>query len=383
MKIKSYFARTVENAMAQARQEMGPEAMLVNSRKALPEARHLGDYEVVFASDFPEGATEESVAAEARPAEGPPERFSLEVAALKKELEGMRRVLTRAALAPPQWAGNSPTLSDAYLTLTANDVAPELAREIVEAAEARCGGTRPATFRAAVPADTGDFERALVAEIASRFTVQPSLGRADMAPRIVALVGPPGAGKTTSLVKLAVNCGLASRRPVLLLSMDTYRVGAADQLRAYAAILGVGFQVLETVTALAQTLEENRGKDLILIDTPGVAGDDMDAVAGLSRFLSTRPDVDTHLVLSSSTKSADLTGMVDRFEVFRPQCLLFTRLDETGSFGSILNQAARTGKPLSYFATGQRIPEDLQAATPNRLVRLVLAGQDSQARSAA
>ena len=85
-----------------------------------------------------------------------------------------------------------------------------------------------------------------------------------------------------------MNYGLAGRRPVLLLSMDTYRVAAAEQLRSYAAILGVGFQLLETVTALAQAIEENRGKELIFIDTPGLGFGDLDSLGGLARFLATR-----------------------------------------------------------------------------------------------
>jgi flagellar biosynthesis protein FlhF len=385
MRIKSYFARTVESAMVLARQELGPEAMLVNSRKALPEARRLGEYEVVFASDFPEAGAEAlaPVAAPPQEAGSASERFSLDVANLKKELEGMRRVLTRSVLAPAQWAGVTPNQSDAYLALTMNDVAAELARDIVEAAETRCPEPRAASPRTGQRADPAGFEQALIAEIGERFTVRSSLGQGDATPKVAALAGPPGSGKTTTLVKLAVNYGLSCRRPVLLLSLDTYRVAAADQLRAYAAILGVGFQVLETVAALAQALDENRGKELILIDTPGLGADDMQSASGLARFLAARPDVDTHLVLSSSTKSADLTRMVDRFEVFRPQCLLFTRLDETGSFGPILNEAARTGKPLSFFANGQRIPEDLEAATRNRLVDLVLTGQNGRALSAA
>src|SRR6185436_18787625 len=135
-----------------------------------------------------------------------------------------------------------------------------------------------------------------VEEMESRFLVQPTLGRNESQTRIVALAGPPGAGKTTSLVKLAVNYGLAARRPVLLLSMDTYRVAAAEQLRSYAAILGVGFQVLETVAALAQTIEENCGKELIFIDTPGIGFGEMEDSAALSHFLATREDIDTHLV---------------------------------------------------------------------------------------
>jgi flagellar biosynthesis protein FlhF len=184
-------------------------------------------------------------------------------------------------------------------------------------------------------------------------------------------------------VKLAVNYGLVCRRPILLLSMDTYRVAAAEQLRSYAAILGVSFQVLATVGALAQTIEENHGKELIFIDTPGLAAGDLADSMGLGRFLSTKDTVDTQLVLSSSMKSSDLARVVDAFEIFHPRRLLFTKLDETGSYGPILNEAVRTRKPLSFFANGQRIPEDLEAATPARLIELLLAGHSGVKRSAA
>jgi flagellar biosynthesis protein FlhF len=392
MKIKSYYCPTVEDAMAMARQELGPETMLLNSRPTPPEARHLGEYEVVFATQMAPDETVEGL--EASPPElllsgVPPagDRLSTEVSELRRELESMRRTLTRSAFAPPQWLGASPDLSNAYAVLTASEVSPDLAREIVHCAESRAGVPSeppPAPLpRAPRHREGTAFQRALVEEMESRFAVQPMLGRGEARPRIVALVGHPGAGKTTTLVRLAVNYGLASRRPVLLLSVDTYRVGAAEQLRSFAAILGVGFQVLETVAALAQTIEENRSKDLILIDTPGLAFGDLGESASLARFLSGRSDIDTQLVLSSSMKSADLTRVVDSFEVFRPQRLLFTKLDETGSFGPILNEAVRTGKPLSFFTTGQRIPEDLEAASRSRLVELILAGHCGRAQSAA
>jgi flagellar biosynthesis protein FlhF len=222
-----------------------------------------------------------------------------------------------------------------------------------------------------------------VDEVRSRFAVESCLGRGESPPHVTALVGPSGSGKTTTLAKLAVQYGLASRRPVHLLSVDTFRIAAAAQLRSFASILGVGFQVLETVAALAQAIADNRGKELILIDTPGFGPADMEADCGLAQFLSSRSDIDTQLVLSSSMKAADVTRMVDRFEIFRPQRLLFTRLDETESFGPIFNEAVRTAKPLSFFANGQRIPEDLEAVTWDRLVERLVGAEASQAASAA
>lgn len=386
MKIKSYYARTVEDAMAAARQEMGDEAMLVNSRRTPMEARNLGEYEVVFATIGGAGAaTEASLAlpGESTSVAAPPpaDRLSTEVAELKRELEGMRRAITRTVCAPAQWVGVSQDVSDAYAMLTGADVSAELAREVVQAAGNRLNGQRPPLAPQKI--DGAVFERALAEELGSRFTTDATLGRGPAQPHIAALVGPPGSGKTTTLVKLAVNFGLAARRPVLLLSMDTYRVAAAEQLRSYAAILGVGFQVLETVASLAQTIEENRGKELILIDTPGLAYGELEESTSLGHFLSTRADIDTHLVLSASMKPADLSRMVDAFGTLRPQHLLFTKLDETGSYGPILSEAVRTGKPLSFFTNGQRIPEDLESASSERLLDLVLAGRSSRARSAA
>jgi flagellar biosynthesis protein FlhF len=383
MRIKSYYARAVEDAISAARQELGAEAMLVNTRKAPPESGHQGEYEVVFAlapDTAAEPAPHTPAGEQAGSPAAPADRLSREVAELRRQLEGMRRTLARPA--GPS-APLLPENADAYVALTAAEVAPELAGELVEAAEARVARGRQAWGRAQGRSDPQEFERALAEEMKSRSKADPALGLGSGHPAKVALVGPPGAGKTTTLVKLAVNYGLTSRRPVLLLSIDTYRVAAAEQLRSYAAILGVAFQLVETVGALGQALEENRGKDLILIDTPGLAAGDLDCGADLARFLSSRPDIDTHLVLTASMKSADLTRLTHSYEIFHPHHLIFTRLDETGSFGPILNQAVRTARPLSFFAGGQRIPEDLEIASCERLVELVLSGRSGQALSAA
>ena len=213
----------------------------------------------------------------------------------------------------------------------------------------------------------GDLIQETIAELESRFEVAPETGR------ITALVGPPGAGKTSALIKLAITRGLAAQRPVRLLSIDHYRIAAAEQLRTYAAILGVPFTLAETTAALAQAIDAAPPETLLLIDTPGYTAASLEESGqDLVSFLRGRRDIDTHLVLTASMRQADLQRTVDLFQAFQPAKLLFTRLDETDSTGAMFCEAARTGKPLSFFSTGQVIPEDMEPATKARITAFLV-----------
>ncbi|HUE00860.1 MAG TPA: hypothetical protein VMR62_14920 [Bryobacteraceae bacterium] len=355
MRIKSFYANTVEGAVTLARREMGEEAMLVESRKAPLENRHLGEYEVVCAlvPEAEPGAQQASENAGAQDV-----RLSRELAEMRRQLDVMGKTITRSAWSGAHRPSASPDMPEWHARLMAADIDGELVQEILDGAERRA------------TAQAGGLEEAVTAEIVQRFLVDGSVG-AQNGPRMVALVGPPGAGKTTTLAKLAVTCGLAMRRPVALVSIDDFRVAGADQLRSYAAILGIGFQALDSVGALAQTLAEHQGKRLVLIDTPGYGPHDMDRAADLARFLSTRTDISTNLVLTATMKSADLTHVVERFEIFRPTSLLFTRLDETACFGTAFALSLRQAKPISFLGTGQEIPDDLAPATKERLLSLL------------
>lgn len=367
MRIKSFYANSVEGAVALARREMGAEAMLVESRKAPLEARHLGEYEVVCAL-VPEAEPAMPQAPQDHRAQDA--RLACELAGMRRQLDLLGKTITRSAWSAGRWPSASPEMPEWHARLMAADMEGELVSQILDAAERR-----------AAP-EAGGLPEAVLAEIQQRIRVDAAVAVPDVS-RAVALAGPPGAGKTSMLVKLAVTCGLAARRPLALVSMDDFRVAGADQLRSYATILGAGFHAPDNVGALAQALDEHRGKRLVLIDTPGYGPRDMDRAADLAGFLSTRPDITTHLVLTACTKSADLTHVAERFEIFRPSSLLFTRLDETAGFGTAFSLSARLSKPISYLGTGQEIPDDIAPATKERILSLLAPGTLAAGRLAA
>jgi flagellar biosynthesis protein FlhF len=263
MRLKSYFAGTVESAICLARQELGEDTMLVNSRKALPEDRHLGAYEVVFAASQEPSQVAAAARATAQPQEAPPATAE---SPLAQEMAEMRRQIARlSTLVSQSSAGGGrrnpvPALDDLDRTLMAQAVEGALAESILRNLE-RLGAT----------ATSAEVSQAFRKEIQGRLQVSAELlpSSPESAHTVVALIGPPGAGKTTMLAKLAVRYGVSGRRSAHILSYEGHRITASEQLRSYAAIFGVGFEALETVASLAQSLRENSRKELILIDTPG------------------------------------------------------------------------------------------------------------------
>jgi len=384
MKMKSFFAPTVEEAMELARQEMGPDALLVNSRKAPPEARALGEYEVVFAL-LPEEAGEKEPERAAEPkAESPSSAaVTLELALLRKQVEDMGRAFTSLKAHTSTWATPAPEFAEIYSRLIEYDFSSELAQEIVKQAHVRLDPDAACWPRRRVPFEVSAIERAVRTELEGVISVNATLETTAETARVVALVGPAGCGKTTTLVKLAVSHGLASSRRVHLISTDTRRVSGAEQLRTYATIIGATFDAVDTPRGLQQSIEGHREKGLILVDTPGYGAVDMDEAAEWARFFSNQPGIEVHLVAPASMRSADLGRVLDRFEIFSPAKLIFTRLDETSSAGAMISESVRTGKPVSFLTGGQQIPEDLEPANAARLLELVFERTAVRAVSAA
>ncbi len=368
MHLRSFFAATVTGAIEHARREMGPEAVIVHSRPAPPEARHLGEHEVVVALLPADGGRSEPAT--------PPDPVARELAQLRRQIEQLRRMIWRSSAAGWNRRVNDEGFDSLAATLAEAEMDPDLCGQVLENVQARLPGGSPGSPDCEeAPAASGGLWPTAAAELADRLPVDPSIGRPGWKPRITGLIGPPGAGKTTTLVKLAVRYGLQCRQPVQLLTLDTYRVAAAEQLRTYAGILGVGFQVIETPRVLEQALQEHRQKDLILIDTPGFGPAELEDARDLAAAFRAHREIDVHLVLAATARSADLLNAVDRFEGFGPSKLLFTRLDEAASIGQLATAVFRSGKPVSFLAAGQRIPEDLEPADKEWMIGRLLEGR--------
>jgi flagellar biosynthesis protein FlhF len=225
-------------------------------------------------------------------------------------------------------------------------------------------------------------EQLLQIELASRIRVAPELGRPGDQRRVVALVGPPGVGKTTTLVKLAVRYGITGRRPLHIISTDSYRIGGTDSLRSFAAAMATTFEAVETANGLAQALEEHSNKGMVLIDTQGLAPADIRGAAQFAGLMSKHTEIDVHLVLPAWMDAANLAATIARFRPFLPSKLLVTSVDSAENCRKVIAQALLCDKPISFLGTGQLIPEDLEPATAERLAGIASA-QTRKAVSAA
>lgn len=350
-----YFADTLDAALAKARRELGPEALLVEAGPSGPSEQQRGAFRVVCA-----GAGEEEPDG-GQPAAIPPARPGAEVlhavqgvASRLERLERMMELLARTV----QAAALPPEASHLHAELAAHDFSGSLIHELLAQVIRRTQGS------------TGKYgmlaaREVLAEEICRRIQFQSGLtGRA---PVIAVLAGPPGAGKTSALVKLAMREGVARRRATAIISTDGFRVAASEQLRTYATILGLPFTVAETPDGLRQAIASNAARDLILVDTPGFSRGDSDWAAEWASLLREIPGAVCHLVLPANLRTAELIETLRWWSVFSPSALIFTRLDETDRIGAWVTAAVESSLAVAYFSTGQKIPEDLEPASAARI----------------
>ncbi len=189
--------------------------------------------------------------------------------------------------------------------------------------------------------------------------------------RVAVLIGPTGVGKTTTIAKLAANFALVAGKKVGVITIDTYRIAAVDQLKTYADIIGIPIQVAYSPKELREAITKMHDRDLILIDTAGRSQNNEIQIAELRNYLEGL-NVEIHLVLSATTKEADIEDVIRVFGVLPIDRIIVTKLDETTSHGVILQACSLANVPIAFLTTGQGVPEDIEVADGQRIAELIL-----------
>jgi len=252
-------------------------------------------------------------------------------------------------------------------TLIDNEVDEDYVEEIVEEAKSR--------LKSNTPMDTvlSHIYQRLILRFGEPKIIEP----AQKNPKVIFFVGTTGVGKTTTIAKIASKLFVAGNK-VALFTSDTYRIAAAEQLRSYANIMSVPFRIIYTIDDFEEGLETFKDYDYILIDTVGHSHKNQELKADMKKFIDyskEKTETEVYLVLAASTKMKDLIHIADSYKEISDYRLIFTKLDETYSFGTIFNLRLHTNAPLSYVTYGQNVPEDIDTFKPQQIVKKLLGGQ--------
>ena len=389
MRVRIFTGQSVQEAMNKVKLELGREAVILHTRR-FKTGGMLGLFgnervEVMAAVDdaLLETPAVKTVVAPAMPtvaAVMPLQQSQESVAPVsvpltpvkaaepewKQELAEMRSLLERALHESKQ--GADAVASAAVEKLLQADVLQPVAESLVR--------QDPVLYQwkgtLTEPAFTERLER----------LVEQGLGKVSgvalngSAPHVVALLGPTGVGKTTTIAKLAAYFSLQKGMRVSLITADTYRISAVEQLKTYAEIMGLQLEIVYAPQELAKALAKCKGSQLVLLDTAGRSPKNQEQLEELQLLLSQVPQAEKHLVLSLTTCNRDALEIAKRFSVCSPDKVLFTKLDEASRCGVILNVLQQFPMKLSYVTNGQNVPDDLQIVSPAWLAKELLRGDD-------
>lgn len=377
MKIKRYFAADMRQALRKVREAQGSDAVILSNRKI------DGGVEIVAAVDYDESLLDpgpppardpvptasvsplsKAPDPAATPVQAPPiepvrERIEWSqdpsIAALRAELQSMRGLLEQqlSGLAWGEMGRRSPQRASMLRRLLSLQIEPDLARDVV----------------AQIPegADLEPAWRKALTVLAQQLKTQDDPILADGG--VVALVGPTGVGKTTTVAKLAARFALRhGPDQVALVTTDNFRVGAVEQLRTFGRIMNVPVRVTKGQDELRNALDELYDRRLVLIDTAGMSQRDIRLSEQLSMIQDGAPLVRNYLVLSATTQTLGLDEAVRAFRSVQLDGCIITKLDEATGLGNMLSTVIRQRLPVVYVSDGQRVPEDIQPARAHRLV---------------
>ncbi|OGP71513.1 MAG: hypothetical protein A2Y80_02390 [Deltaproteobacteria bacterium RBG_13_58_19] len=367
MKLKTFVARDLKEALSQVRKELGPEAVILStqSRRIKEEGAPWGwqpAVEVTAAVDLEGNEALDLLGGGTPPGWPSPGSPLRQIQDDLDDLKGLLRHWLQQN-GPPFWLLQHKELAILYRVLTRAGLDEQILLRWLENVQEMVaqGEEQPLTLK------EGAFRHLM-----HTFEVVDPWKTKKEGPRLWTLIGPTGVGKTTTLAKLAVRSSLVKKLRVGLISLDNVRLGAHDQLAAYGRIAGLPLVTANGRGELLEAIKEMADLDLILIDTPGRSPHAKRLQTELRQLFSGMPELEHHLVLSATTKECHLADAISGFSVLPLTSLIITKVDESSDFSGVFNQLCHHKVPISYLTTGQRVPEDLEVATRRKVTELFL-----------
>ncbi len=375
MQIKRYESTSMNKAVKKVKADLGLDAIVLSTREM------NGKFEVVAARDDPGLGIR-------RGGKGESDLFTFfktEMDQLKtlirdsrkerdicSELTGLKETLDDHFdfLGMQKNKDTAPHLSRAYCHLIAGGIAKQRAFQLIEELKNASSTEEIKSYHDALRIVEGIVKQSIDDSYKG---VEKKGGAHRSAPkRVVAFVGPAGSGKTTTLAKLAARYVLEDRLKVALITTDTFRIGAAEQLKIYAKIMDLPMGVASKKEEFKSAVERFSDRDIILVDTPGKSRNDEKYLLELKDYFDGGPPVETNLVLSITEKQNSMIDATARFGITDYDNIIFTKLDDADGYGSIYNCIEHVGKPVFYIANGQNVPRDLRKMDPAKLARLII-----------
>ena len=374
MQIKRYEVGSIQEAMNKIRMDLGEEAVILSTKRLRGGKVPL--FEVTAARDENKKKVDSHKSHEAQESGSHRMNASAEMdmirndlvemkslirdirreASIRRELSQLREHMNNLMNVLGTWEKNlfPGPQSKIYYHLVANGLSRERAYRLVNTVD---------------KADNFDNTCKLL-ENAITSSIPVTGGRKRKG--VIAFVGPTGVGKTTTLAKLAARYAMSEKMTVGLISADTYRIAAADQLKTYAKIMGLPIKVVSEKGEFKEALNRFSDRDLVMVDTPGKSRRDQGYIEKLRDFLSVGVPVETNLLLSLTASRENMLEAASRFDMVNYDNIIFTKVDEATGLGAMYDVIDEVGKPVSYLTVGQNVPNDIEDANPEKIARLIM-----------
>jgi flagellar biosynthesis protein FlhF len=384
VQIKRFEAASTQEAFLKIKNELGPDAVVLSTRKL--RSGRVPLFEVTAALDErPEGRREKPLALpagapQAAPARGDDETLA---SALRRDVEEIKSRLAETAMRPFPYGEflEMKEMLDTFFDTMGFQRKEKLSGALLKIYHqmVSIGVSRSRAFllvstlnRNLTAGELQDEEG--LCRVAEKLLAR-SIGlsyRSAERKRICAFVGPTGAGKTTTLAKIAARSALEEKLKVGLITTDTYRIAAVEQLKTYARIMEIPIEVVSDKTAFRRALAKLSDRDLVLVDTPGKSSVEPGYIEKLRDLFQIENPVETNLLLPLTSSQDNLAENLARFKPIGYQSIIFTKLDESRHFGMIYNVIDQERKPVSYVTNGQNVPQDIEKIDAGRLAKIIM-----------